>query len=101
MVTYYSNTHKFNILGVVLKKTYNSLTMFSNEINLYFILFIKNFRFLRLNHKNNPISLLDIVEYTNVVRIKLRIHYTIQYYAIHLRCAYYTGIFLHIINKYY
>lgn len=50
MVTYYSNTHEFNILGVVLKKTYNNLTMFSNEINLYFILFIKNFRFLRLNH---------------------------------------------------
>jgi len=74
--------------------------MFLNEINLYFIYFIKIFRFLRLNHKNNPISLLDIVEFTKVVQNKLLIHYTIQYYAVHLRCVYYTGIFLHKINKY-
>lgn len=54
-----------------------------------FILFIKNSRFLRLNHKNNPISLLDIVEYTNVVRNKLRIHYQYnitQYtYDVHIK----------------
>lgn len=72
-------------------------------MNLCFILFIENSRFLRLNPKKQPYQSFRLYYRVYECRPKqtIRIQYTIQYYELmHLWRACYTGIFLHTINKY-